>query len=143
MFICKFFFPIIVDDQSSSKVSGDVGIFGTKKAGKSALINALLGNEYAISSLMLPTPNKVTYSAANTLIALNRVDEIFDSEESKSYKRVADYIYYRLTALGYENFLVIGVSAIQSVYFDEITRLIEPPVIFLKYSRPAEKNRVD
>lgn len=59
------------------------------------------------------------------LIALNRVDEIFDSEESKSYERVADYIYYRLTALGYENFLVVSVSAIQAVYFDSVARLIK------------------
>lgn len=249
----RIFLPAIVDGQAPSKISGDVGIFGTKKAGKSALINALLGNEYAVSSPMLPTPNKVAYSAANKdakeisltyknsaqnfhtvndlqkflteenslanknsetlaemtivlpdfptflngarlidtpgsnfaavkghtdiiqktlaevpnavfvmnysqyltqdelklfdeiykqfnnakvkrpiLIALNRVDEIFDSEESKSYERVADYIHYRLTALGYENFLVIGVSAIQSVYFDEITRLIEPPATFFE-----------
>ena len=249
----RIFLPVIVDGQAPSKISGDIGIFGTKKAGKSALINALLGNEYAISSPMLPTPNKVTYSAANKdakeisltyknsaqtfhtvndlqkflteenslanknsktldemtialpdfpaflngarlidtpgsnfaagkghadiirktlaevpnavfvmnysqyltqdelklfdkiykqfnnakvkrpiLIALNRVDEIFDSEESKSYERVADYIHYRLTALGYENFLVIGVSAIQAVYFDEITRLIEPPATFFE-----------
>ena len=244
----RIFFPVIVDGQAPSKISGNVGIFGTKKAGKSALINALLGNEYAISSPMLPTPNKVAYSAANKdakeisltyknsaqnfhtvndlqkflteknslanknsetldemtialpdfpaflngarlidtpgsnfaagkghadiirkilaevpnavfvmnysqyltqdelklfdkiykqfnnakvkrpiLIALNRVDEIFDSEESKSYERIEDYIYYRLTALGYKNFLVVGVSAIQAVYFNEITRLIEPP----------------
>lgn len=61
----RIFFPVIVDGQAPSKISGDVGIFGTKKAGKSALINALLGNEYAVSSPMLPTPNKVTYSAAN------------------------------------------------------------------------------
>lgn len=249
----RIFLPVIVDGQAPSKISGDVGIFGTKKAGKSALINALLGNEYAVSSPMLPTPNKVIYSAANKdakeisltyknsaqnfhtvndlqkflteknslanknsetldemtialpdfpaflngarlidtpgsnfaagkghadiiqktlvevpnavfvmnysqyltqdelklfdeiykqfnnakvkrpiLIALNRVDEIFDSEESKSYERVADYIHYRLTTLGYENFLVIGVSAIQSVYFDEITRLIEPSATFFE-----------
>ena len=252
----RIFFPVIIDNQTPSKVSGDVGIFGTKKAGKSALINALLGNEYAVSSPMLPTPNKVTYSAADKkvkkisltyknsthifhnvdalqkflteenslanknsetldemtitlpdfptflngtrlidtpgsnfaagkghadiiqktlaevpnaifvmnysqyltqdelklfdkiykqfnnskvkcpiLITLNRVDEIFDSEESKSYERVADYIHYRLTALGYENFLVIGVSAIQAVYFDEITRLIEPPATFFVRKR--------
>ena len=249
----RIFLPVIVDNQTPSKTSGDVGVFGTKKAGKSALINALLGNEYAVSSPMLPTPNKVTYSAANKdakeisltyknsaqnfhtvndlqkflteenslanknsdtleemtvtlpdfpaflngarlidtpgsnfaaskghadiirktlaevpnaifvmnysqyltqdelklfdklykqfnspkvkrpiLIALNRVDEIFDSEESKSYERVADYIHYRLTALGYENFLVVGVSAIQAVYFDEITRLIESPANFFE-----------
>lgn len=249
----RIFFPVIVDSQTASNSSGDVGIFGTKKAGKSALINALLGNAYAVSSPMLPTPNKVIYSAANKdskqisltyknstqnfynvdalqkflteenslanknsetleemlitipnfpiflngsriidtpgsnfaagkghteiiqrtlaevpnpvfvmnysqyltqdelklfdkiykqfnnekfqrpiLIALNRVDEIFDSEESKSYERVADYIHYRLTALGYENFLVVGVSAIQAVYFDEITHLIEPPANFFK-----------
>lgn len=249
----RIFLPVIVDNQTPSKVSGDVGVFGTKKAGKSAMINALLGDEYAVSSPMLPTPNKVIYTAADKkvnkisltyknsvqtfndvdalqkflteenslanktssaldemtitlpdfptflngsrlidtpgsnfaagkgytdiirktlaevpnavfvmnysqyltqdelklfdklykqfnsskvhrpiLIALNRVDEIFDSEESKSYERVADYINYRLTALGYENFLVISVSAIQAVYFDEITRLIEPPATFFE-----------
>ena len=243
----KIFFPVPVENQTPSKTSGDIGIFGTKKAGKSALINALLGDQYSVSSPVLPTPNKVTYSAANPkdkkisltyknatqtfrtvdalqkflaeensranknsstldvmtisvpnfptflngarlidtpgsnfaadkghaditrktldevshavfvmnysqyltqdelnlfdkiykhfnnaktkrpiLIALNRVDEIFASQESKSYERVADYIHYRLTALGYTNFLVVGVSALQAVYFDEITRLIAP-----------------
>jgi len=242
----RIFLSVIVDNQTPSKVSGDVGVFGTKKAGKSAMINALLGDEYAVSSPILPTPNKVIYTAADKkvnkisltyknstrtfsdidalqkflteenslanknsstldemtialpdfptflngarlidtpgsnfaagkghtdiirktlaempnavfvmnysqyltqdelklfdkiykqfnsskvkrpiLIALNRVDEIFDSEESKSYERVADYIHYRLTALGYENFLVVGVSAIQAVYFDSVTRLIK------------------
>ena len=249
----RIFLPVIVDNQTPSNATGDVGVFGTKKAGKSALINALLGNEYAVSSPMLPTSNKVTYSAANKdskkisltyknsaqnfqnvdalqkflteenslanknsstledmtitlpdfppflngtrlidtpgsnfaagkgradiikktlaevpivvfvmnysqyltqdelklfdkiykqfnsakvkrpiLIALNRVDEIFDSEESKSYERVADYIHYRLTALGYKNFLVVSVSAIQAVYFDSVTRLIEPPANFFE-----------
>ena len=214
----RIFLPVIVDNQITSNATGDVGVFGTKKAGKSALINALLGDEYAVSSPMLPTPNKVSYTAADKkinkisltyknstrtfndvdalqkflmeenslanknssaleemiialpnfptflngsrlidtpgsnfaagkghtdiirktlaevpnvvfvmnysqyltqdelklfdkiykqfnrskvhrpiLIALNRVDEIFDSEESKSYERVADYIHYRLT----------------------------------------------
>lgn len=249
----RFFLPVIVDKQPPLKISGDVGIFGTKKSGKSALINALLGDEYAVSSPILPTPNKVTYTAANKaskeisvtyknsvqtfgnvdalqkflaeenslanknsltldemtialpdypkflngarlidtpgsnfaagkghadifrktlaevpnavfvmnysqyltqdelklfdevykqfnnkkirrtiLIALNRIDEIFDSEESKSYERVADYIHYRLAALGYENFLVVGVSAMQAVYFDSVTRLIEPPENFFE-----------
>lgn len=242
----RIYLPVTPSEALTSSVCGDLGIFGTKKAGKSALINALLGNEYAVSSPVLPTPNKVTYSAAKDakdislnykdtaqtfktadalqsflqeefsaanknsetlsdmeiilpdfptflngarlidtpgsnfaaakghaditqkalaevsyavfvmnysqyltqdelnlfdevykhfnnakahrpiLIALNRVDEIFDSAESKSYERAEDYINYRLKALGYENFLVVGVSAIQSVYFDEVTRLIEP-----------------
>ncbi|MBR0289770.1 MAG: hypothetical protein IJQ82_12400, partial [Selenomonadaceae bacterium] len=54
----RIFLPVIVNNQAPSKMSGDVGVFSTKKAGKSALINALLGNEYAVSSPMLPTPNK-------------------------------------------------------------------------------------
>ena len=58
------------------------------------------------------------------MIAVNRVDEIFDSEESKSYVRVEDYIHYRLTALGYEKFLVVGVSAIQAVYCDIVAKLL-------------------
>lgn len=239
----------IVDVEKSVQISAcDVGIFGTKKAGKSALINALLGEEYAVSSTILPTPNKVIYCAAPKksvtifltykdvtqafrstialqkflseensranknsstleemtiripnfpnfldgarlidtpgsnfavaqqhakvtekiltqvthaifvmnysahltqdeiklfdrvyrqfnsvevqkpiLVAINRVDEIFTSPEVKSYERVADYIHCRLTALGYKNFLVVSVSALQSVNFDNITKIISPP----------------
>lgn len=228
-----------------SQETGDVGIFGTKKAGKSALINALLGDEYAISSPFVPTPNKITYCEVNRqppeilltyknarrcfhnvdalqnflydefyfanqnsaplddmviavpnfpnflqgtrlidtpgsnfaaakdhadvtqkallevrhaifvinysqhltqdeirlfgvvyrqfnnakvqkpiLVVINRVDEIFASEESKSYERITDYIHHRLTVLGYKNFFVVSVSALQSVYFDAVTRLL-------------------
>ena len=243
----RIFLPIKLTNQAHQQtVMSGVGLFGTKKAGKSALINALLGNEFAVSSPLLPTPNKVTYSAADNgakkilltcknskrsfgtaeelqkflqaeflaanknsaaldamnialpnfppflngaqlidtpgsnfaaaeghaavtqralqevshavfvmnysqyltqdeialfdkvykhfnnaqahrtiLIVINRVDEIFDSEESKSYERVEDYIHSRLTALGYKNFLVFGVSALQAVYFDIVTRLLE------------------
>ena len=241
----RIFLPITVNNQATVQAAGDIGLFGTKKAGKSALINALLGDEYAVSSPLLPTPNKITYCAENKfqriisltykksvktfrtvddlqkflqeefsranknssaleditvalpnfpaflngtrlidtpgsnfaaakghadvtqktleevahavfvmnysqylthdeinlfdkvykhfnkakaqqpiLIAINRVDEIFDSEESKSYVRVEDYIHYRLTALGYENFLVVGVSAIQAVYCDMVAKLL-------------------
>ena len=240
----RIYLPLTVNNQTQIQATSDIGIFGTKKAGKSTLINALLGNDYAVSSPVLPTPNKVIYCAAQDskkisltyrnaalifdsvddlqkflqeeisvanknsstldnmlialpkfptflsgarlidtpssnfaadkghaeitqktlaevsnavfvmnysqyltqdelnlfdkvykhfdnqksqkpiLIAINRVDEIFDSEESKSYVRVEDYIHYRLTALGYENFLVVGVSALQTVYFNTITRLI-------------------
>ena len=243
----RIYLPVKLADQTRSQaMMTDLGLFGTKKAGKSALINALLGNEYAVSSTLLPTPNKVTYAPAvnddenisltykncrrtftsaeglqkflqaefllanknssaldemnislvnfpkflkgarlidtpgsnfaaaadhadvtqrtlqkvshavfvmnysqyltqdeidlfdkvykqfnnaqfqrTILIVINRVDEIFDSEESKSYERVEDYIHSRLTALGYKNFLVLGISAIQAVYFDIVTRLLE------------------
>lgn len=260
-FIClRIFLPIIITAtfenfaQPSMQATGDLGIFGTKKAGKSALVNALLGDEYAVSSPVLPTPNQVIYvgapksvteisltcknatrsfqnaaalrkflseenSLANknfstldemtiavpnfppflngarlidtpgtnfavakdhaeitlktlsqvshaifvmnysqyltkdelklfervykrfnnaevqkpVLVVINRVDEIFASDEPKSYEHVADYIHYRLTALGYENFLVVGVSSLQSVYFDSITKLIAPePRSFLE-----------
>ena len=246
----RILLPIkIADTEKPAQISTcDVGIFGTKKAGKSALINALLGDEYAISSTILPTPNIVTYCAAPkksvaifltyrgetqvfrstndlqkflseensranknsstleemtirvpnfpnflngarlidtpgsnfaaaqghdeltekilpqvshaifvlnysqhltqdeiklfdsvykhfngaetqkpVLVAINRVDEIFTSPETKSYERVADYIHCRLNALGYENFLVVSVSALQSVCFDSVKKLIAPP----------------
>lgn len=72
---------------NNQKSSGDIGIFGTKKAGKSTLINALLGDEYDISSPLLPTPNKVIYTAAkdnkkisltykNAAHVFNSVDEL-------------------------------------------------------------------
>lgn len=243
----RIYLPIKLADQTHPKTAmSGLGLFGTKKAGKSALINALLGDEFAVSSPLLPTPNRVTYSAADNgakkilltcknskrtfgtaealqkflqaeflaanknsvaldamnislpnfpaflngarlidtpgsnfaaaedhaavtqralqevshavfvmnysqyltqdeialfdkvykqfnnaqtqrtiLIVINRVDEIFDSEGSKSYERVEDYIHSRLTALGYKNFLVFGVSALQAIYFDIVTRLLE------------------
>lgn len=42
-----------------------LSIFGTKKAGKSTLLNALLGNEYSPSSSEIPTPCIITYSEDN------------------------------------------------------------------------------
>uniref|UniRef100_A0A7V4KEL0 Dynamin N-terminal domain-containing protein n=1 Tax=Fervidobacterium pennivorans TaxID=93466 RepID=A0A7V4KEL0_FERPE len=38
-----------------------VAIFATKKSGKSMVVNALLGKEYAPTSLELPTPNLIIY----------------------------------------------------------------------------------
>ena len=231
-------------NQSETKSVRDIGILGTKKAGKSTLINALVNDEYAISSRKLPTPNKIIYSEAtnddiislkykntNThfsdvkylqkylikefeaadndykaleemqifipnfpeylknfrlidtpasnfalngeniniikkiipevnfiifvmnysthltddeislfdevyktfnekkskhpiLIAINHIDEIYASEEVKSYERLEDYIQKRLTSLGYDNFLVLGVSALQAVYCRQTAHLL-------------------
>lgn len=38
-----------------------IGIFATKKAGKSMVVNCLLGEEYAPTSIELPTPNNIIY----------------------------------------------------------------------------------
>ena len=244
----RIYIPVNISTNLESSVDNsiEIGIFGTKKAGKSALINSILGDEYAVSSPMIPTPNIINYSSGeglesilcfsknfdmkfqNTedlqkflrdrlesankksltledmfisipkfprelskielidtpgsnfagnrqhgtitqkmidhvelaifvmnysqyltqdeiqlfdsiyrrfnnsktqtpiLIVINRVDELFDSDESKSYERVEDYICFRLNALGYQNFLVFGFSAIQSFYFQIVSKILEP-----------------
>lgn len=38
-----------------------IAAMGTKKAGKSVVINSLIGEEYAPTDLVLPTPNAITY----------------------------------------------------------------------------------
>ena len=57
------------------------------------------------------------------IIALNRIDEIYSSEVVKSYERAADYIASRLHALGYNDFLIIPVSALTSIYVQKIDTL--------------------
>lgn len=254
----RMYLPVIIADsldeaktyfenglnQTETKILRDIAILGTKKAGKSTLINALVNDEYAVSSRKLLTPNKIVYSAAtntndillryknaNThfpdvkslqtyliqefetankdykaleemqifipsfpkylqgfrlidtpasnfalneehiktikkvisetdcvifvmnysthltddevslfdevykkfnekqskqpiLIAINHVDEIFASEEVKSYERLEDYIQNRLSSLGYSNFLVLSLSALQAVYCNQIAKMI-------------------
>ena len=222
----------------------DVGIFGTKKAGKSSLINALLGAEYSPMSLTIPTPNNIFYSSApsdekikltygNTsklfddaeslneymketfkeanknstglddmsisisgfpknlspyrlidtpgpnfagskehssitqkaisavnffifvthysqeftedeenllksvfrqrqnnrsrspvIVVINKVDKIYDDTDANSYERLADYVQKRITSMGFKNFLVIPVSALQEVYAKNFQKLL-------------------
>ena len=254
----RIYLPIIISEDFQSAVQifneilnytpnekTDIALIGTKKAGKSSLINAILGAEYTPSSSELPTPNKISYiwsgegynvlrikadgynkvfanaatvkefltqefirankkSAAlkpmqifiptfpeglrdftitdtpgpnfaaskahtaiteNTLkdiqhcifimnysahltndeislfdkvytvlnnqrrhqtiiVAVNRIDEMYSAEVIKSYERFADYVRQRLNALGYENIVVVSISAITSVYIEKIRPLI-------------------
>ena len=74
----RMYLPVIIADSYSeadaifhSVLYGDnaprnVSVFGTKKSGKSTLINALLGDEYSPGSSELPTPCRITYSEAKT-----------------------------------------------------------------------------
>ena len=70
----RMYLPIIVSENFKSAVQTfneilnsapnektDIALIGTKKAGKSSLINAILGAEYTPSSSELPTPNKISY----------------------------------------------------------------------------------
>lgn len=223
----------------------DIGIFGTKKAGKTSTINAILGDEYSPMSAILPTPNKIVYSPVSILrklsltykgweqnfytiellqkfmtllfkdankdsvaldemlisipkfprllryyrlidtpgpnfagsrehaeiteqaistvdrvvfvmnysqhltqdeielfdkvykyfnnenskqtilVAVNKIDEMYAVPEVKSYERIADYIQNRLLELGYENILVLTISAMQAVYTKKIKELLK------------------
>lgn len=57
---------------------------------------------------------------APVIVALNRIDEMYSSEVVKSYERAADYIASRLNALGYDDFVIVPVSALTAVYIHEI-----------------------
>ena len=50
------------------------------------------------------------------IIAVNRIDEMYASSVVKSYERAADYISSRLKSLGYDNFIVVPVSALTSLH---------------------------
>ena len=58
------------------------------------------------------------------IVAVNRIDEMYAADVIKSYERFADYILRRLNALGYENIVVVSISAITSVYIEKIRQLI-------------------
>lgn len=56
--------PVVIarDHDTKQNTRLRLSIFGTKKAGKSTLLNALLGDEYSPSSSEVPTPCIITYS---------------------------------------------------------------------------------
>ena len=73
------------------------------------------------------------------IVALNRIDEMYSSEVVKSYERAADYIASRLNALGYEDFLIIPVSALTAVYVHEMDKVPEHKRV--SFSRHIENLR--
>ena len=62
------FLPVVIDTTGMNgqlkqkDLITEIAIVGTKKSGKSALIDALLEAEYAPFSTLIPTPNRVEYS---------------------------------------------------------------------------------
>ena len=62
------------------------------------------------------------------IVAVNRIDEMYAAEVIKSYERFADYVRGRLNALGYDNIVVVSISALTAVYTDKIRRLMVDPI---------------
>ena len=67
-----------------------IAVMGTKKAGKSVIINSLLNCDYAPTSLELPTPNNIIYTPNNKdkrlCLSYNGEKKTFDKhEELKKY----------------------------------------------------------
>ena len=58
------------------------------------------------------------------IVAVNRIDEMYGSDVIKSYERFADYVRVRLNKLGYDNIVVVGVSAITAVYTEKVRELM-------------------
>ena len=62
---------------------------------------------------------------ATLLIALNRTDEMYAAEVVKSYERAADYIASRLQGLGYDNFVIVPISALTGMYADQVREQVK------------------
>ena len=60
--------PVVISEANDNRrnLKQRLSIFGTKKAGKSTLINALLCDEYSPSSSEVPTPCIITYAEDKT-----------------------------------------------------------------------------
>ena len=60
--------PVVIsaDHDNRRNTKQRLSIFGTKKAGKSTLLNALLGDEYSPSSSEVPTPCIIAYAEDKT-----------------------------------------------------------------------------
>ena len=56
-------------------------------------------------------------------VAVNRIDERYSADVEKSVSRLVDYLRSRLEALGYENIVLFGTSALQSFYLDKVLEL--------------------
>ncbi|MEM3786032.1 MAG: dynamin family protein [Nitrososphaeria archaeon] len=62
----------------------NVAVFATKKSGKSMVVNCLLGEEYAPTSLELPTPNIINYKPSKDKyikLKYKGDDRVFDNQE--------------------------------------------------------------
>ena len=86
----KIFENLLRSYSYESKELKDIGIFGTKKAGKSSMIDALLENEYAPISSSLPTPNRVVYSPTKFYNKLSlkyegRIKNFYRIEQLQNY----------------------------------------------------------
>lgn len=58
------------------------------------------------------------------IVAVNRIDEMYAADVIKSYERFADYVRVRLNRLGYENIVVVGISALIAVYAEKLREIL-------------------
>lgn len=58
------------------------------------------------------------------MVVINRIDEMYATDVIKSYERFADYLRDRLNKLGYENIVVVSISAITAVYAENVRHLM-------------------
>ena len=77
-------------------------------------------------------------------ITVNRIDEIYASEDEKSVNRAIDYIRGRLEDLNYKNITMFATSALQSFYLDAVLKQIEEDGIELdeKDGKPLLNNSI-
>ncbi|MBR0204974.1 MAG: dynamin family protein, partial [Synergistaceae bacterium] len=85
--------PVVIlgSPETRTKRNVRLSIFGTKKSGKSTIINAMLGDEYSLSSSELPTPCRIIYAEdkianRNIILEQDGMRKIFPSpEELKNF----------------------------------------------------------
>lgn len=79
--------------QNSQKRELTLSVMGTKKCGKSMVINSFLGVEYAPTSLELPTPNTVLYQQSeDNKIYLECADKKGYKEHYESAEKINEHL---------------------------------------------------
>lgn len=78
---------IEVDLDKAQERNLNIAVMATKKAGKSVVVNSFLGEQYAPTSLELPTPNTCIYKRSTD----NRIKLVYDGQEI--YFNSAEEIY--------------------------------------------------
>ena len=150
--------------EESSDETIKVAVFATKKSGKSMIVNALLGEEYAPTSQELPTPNVIIYKPHNEKFLKLLYDEKeinFESaDELKKFIRkefnrvkisgdklpVMTILYPKRKGINFEIYDTPGPDLASSQHGDFIDEYIEKAdvsVFAVDYTKYAQSSEVE
>lgn len=143
----------------------NIGIFSTKKSGKSTLINALLKDEYSPSSYEIPTPciieyKPVKYSRYIKLYIFDKVERLSNQRElidklNNIFKSMAisgkelpkiTIEYPKLDSFNFNLYDTPGVDLAGSKHYElveEILEKIDCAIFIVDYTKYAQKSELE